>query len=296
MSVRLGSSLGAAPARAFAERLQSAPDQRLAQALVGLVGHLSEMVDEFRVSREEMRAILEFLTEVGETCSEHRQEWVLLADTLGLTSCVENSIARRPDGSTPNTMPGPFYRADAPVRANGASISLDGVGAPLTLEFRVTDLDSEPVSGARLEIWHANGAGLYENQDPDHQPEFNLRGIYTTDERGQVQIRTIRPAGYDVPSDGPVGRLMSSLGVSLKRPAHLHCRITAPGFDVLTTHVFDASDPAIAADPLFAVHPQLLIEFKRKQGAEWYAEYCFVLARQPRSAGKQHHFTKGGNS
>ncbi len=92
-----------------------------------------------------MRAVIAFLTEVGEACSDRRQEWVLLADTLGLSSTVEAVAVRRPAGATPNTLAGPFYRADAPTRADGESMSLDGRGEPLEMRLRVVDLDGEPV-------------------------------------------------------------------------------------------------------------------------------------------------------
>ncbi len=279
MEGRAASMLAERSAHAFAARVAAAPDHRLAAALSGLVDHLNLMVRDHDITREDLRAILSFLTDVGEACSEKRQEWVLLADTLGLTSVVEAHAARRPDGATPNTMPGPFYRADAPGRADGESISLDGKGVALTFAARVTDLDGEPVA-AQVEVWQANAEGLYENQDPDRQPEFNLRGRYRTDAAGLVTIRTIRPQGYAVPGDGPVGQLMTRLGINLRRPAHLHFRITAPGFQVLTTHVFDAADPDIARDPLFAVHPALLAEFRPDGAGGWQTDYRFVLARE----------------
>ncbi len=267
------------PDRAFRARTGRSPDARLAKVLSVIVDHLGRVVTETGATREDLRRLIGFLTEVGEYTSEQRQEWVLLADTLGLTSMVEAQSVRRPEGATPNTLIGPFYREGAPARADGESISIDGKGEALVFAATVTDLDGQPVAGAAVEVWQANAEGRYENQEPDRQPEFNLRGIYRSGADGAVTLRAVRPGRYGVPADGPVGRLLLALGLGLMRPAHLHFRISAPGFQRLTTHVFDRADPALDRDPLFAVHPALATDFSRGDDGTLRAAYRFVLAR-----------------
>ena len=264
-------------ALAFSARVGTAADPRLAAAMTQLVGAFADIIDSTDATRADLRTVIGFLTDVGGACSEQRQEWVLLADAFGLTSLVETRMARRPAGATPNTMPGPFYRAGAPRRPEGASISIDGQGEPLLFAGQVTDVAGVPVAGAEIEVWQANGDGLYENQEPDRQPEFNLRGIYRSGADGEVTIRTVRPAGYPIPADGPVGQLLARMGIGLRRPAHLHFRVTAPGFQRLTTHVFDQDDPSIDADPLFAVHPALTTRFVPQSDGGLRASYKFVL-------------------
>mgnify|MGYP002620993369 CR=1 FL=1 len=266
------------PATQLAARLASAPDARLAAITASLVQGLADLARSHDLGRDDLRGLIAFLTEVGETCSDQRQEWVLLADALGLSSMLEHHLSQRPEGATPETLAGPFYRPGAPRRKSGEAISLDNRGAPLLFEARVTGLDSVPVAGALLEVWQANGEGLYENQAPDLQPEFNLRGAYQTGDNGVVQIRTVRPRGYALPDDGPVGRLMARLALPKNRPAHLQFRITATGFQTLTTHVFDRADPAIGFDPLFAVRPGLLVDFLPDKTEGLRAEFTFVLA------------------
>ena len=100
--------------------------------------------------------------------------------------------------------------------ALGADISLDGAGVPLTVTGRVTDLDGLPIAGAAVETWQANAQGFYENQQPDLQPEFNLRGVFTTDKDGRFHYRTVKPAGYGVPDDGPVGQMLAPAGYPLQ--------------------------------------------------------------------------------
>lgn len=245
----------------FADRLAQLPASRLRDSLGPLVTALQELIRDLAVTPDEFGAVLEYLTEVGHYSDARRQEWVLLADALGLSALVEDLSNRRPAGATPNTVAGPFYRADAPDRAYGATTSLDGKGVPLSVRGTVTNLDKEPIGGALVEVWQANGQGKYENQEPDHQPENNLRGRFATDDQGRFAFTSVMPGGYALPSDGPVGRLMTALGLCLERPAHLHFRVTAAGYERLTTQIFDRADPAIGRDAVFAVRPELLADF-----------------------------------
>lgn len=256
------------PLGAFRARIARGPAAadpslaRLVAAMMAVADHLQALMDELRPDADDLRALVGFLTDVGYHTDPRRQEWVLLADALGLSAAVEDLNTPRPPGATPNTPAGPFYRADAPEVPLGGSLSLDGRGEAMAVTGRITGLDHAPVAGALVEVWHANAQGLYENQEPDLQPEFNLRGRLTADERGTFAFTTIRPAGYALPGDGPVAALLTRLGLSLDRPAHLHFRVSAPGFQTLTTQIFDRADPAIGRDAVFGVKPELLAEFR----------------------------------
>lgn len=268
------------PAEVVAARLQR-DDSRLGQFLAHLVRHLHEAVREARPTPADWRQAIHFLTEVGHASDDRRQEWILLSDLLGLTALVEEINSPRPRGATPNTPRGPFYRANAPAYAGGDSISLDGLGEPLAVTCRIVDLDGRPVP-AVLETWQANAEGHYENQQPDRQPDFNLRGTFAADDTGTVRYRTVKPAGYSVPDDGPVGKLLGSLGYPLRRPAHLQFIVRAPGFDTITTHVYDRRDPQVAEDAILGVRPELLGDFRETPVAgrrAWSLDFTFVMAR-----------------
>lgn len=258
---------------ALAGRMAQSGGTRLPTAFLTTVTRLHGLVTDLRPTPDELRAVIEFLTDVGHSADARRQEWVLLADVIGVSTLVEDLNTCRPDGATPNTLAGPFYRADVPEVAQGANLSRDGIGDALDLHGQIMALGGTPVPAAMVEVWHANALGRYENQDPDLQPEFNLRGRLRTDANGRFHLSTIKPRGYALPEDGPVGRLLNGLGLRLERPAHIHFRVTAPGFDPLTTHVFDRADPAIARDALFGVKPELLADFTAAR-----LDVTFVLA------------------
>jgi hydroxyquinol 1,2-dioxygenase len=244
------------------QRLATATPGRLRDAVGLIADHAFDIAARMRATPADLDAVVQFLTDVGYATDARRQEWVLLADVLGLSDGVLNG--QRPDvpGVTPSVLPGPFYRPDAPRLPLGADICRDGTGQPLEVRGRVTSLSGRALQGAEVEVWHANADGRYENQDPDNQPEHNLRGRFVTDAGGGFHFRTIRPRGYALPDDGPVGQLARRLGLSLDRPAHMHFAITAAGHHRLVTAIFDGTDPAIDRDALFAVKPGLVGQFR----------------------------------
>ena len=170
---------------------------------------------------------------------------------------------------------------------DGADLSRDGKGEPLAVTGLIADTAGDGIGGALIEVWQANAEGLYENQEPDRQPDLNLRGKFRADRAGGFSFRSVKPKGYGLPEDGPVGRLMNGLGFRLERPAHLHFRVTAPGYQTLTTHVFDADDPAIERDALFSVKPDLRARFVAagtEADRRWSLALRLVLARDGETA------------
>ncbi|SIQ17736.1 Protocatechuate 3,4-dioxygenase beta subunit [Rhizobium sp. RU33A] len=274
----------ATSAEAFTSRFGTT-DDATARLLSAVVCHVHDLVKEFRPTPEQWRRVLDFLTEVGHASDERRQEWVLFSDLVGASALVEEINSRRPAGATPNTIRGPFFRTDTPERALGSSISLDGIGEPLKVEGRVEDLDGLPIPAAEIITWQANAEGYYENQQPDLQPEFNLRGLFRADQDGRFHYRTVRPAGYGVPGDGPVGRLLAQAGYPLHRPAHLHFVLRAPGFETITTHIYDEGDPRLGEDALFGVRPELIRPFETdgRSGTKVSVKFVMIRARPGKS-------------
>jgi hydroxyquinol 1,2-dioxygenase len=230
-----------------------------AQRIAMLIEGVHALVVLARPSEAELQSALRFFNEVGLYSDAQRQEWVLLADTLGVSALVRQ-LNQTYQTCTPEALVGPFYRSDAPLLPRGASISMDGKGEPLHVSGTVTWPDGSPIANALVEVWHANNHGVYENQEPDVQPEFNLRGQFKSDRSGRFHFITIRPKGYFLPEDGPVGHLFKMFGQRLQRPAHLGFRVSAKTAQTVTTSFFDRSDPVVARDALFAVKPELLVD------------------------------------
>jgi catechol 1,2-dioxygenase len=158
--------------------------------------------------------------------------------------------------------------------------------------LRVVDRQGRPIAGAEVDIWHSSPVGLYENQDPD-QAEMNLRGKFTTDEDGRIWFRSVKPAGYPIPTDGVVGRLLAAQGRHPFRPAHIHALVFKEGYKTLTSQVYADDDPHLETDVQFGVTRALVGRFERhdepraEADAPWYClAYTFVMepgeARLPR--------------
>jgi protocatechuate 3,4-dioxygenase beta subunit len=261
-------------------RLERCDNARLAGIVGDMTDAITDIVNKHQISIEEFRAAVAFARDIGLATDDRRNEWVLLFDTMGISGAVEAANLIRPTGATPQTMLGPFHRSKAPAKANGDTISIDNVGTPLTFFTKVVDLEGQPIPDATVDVWQANSDGVYENQDPDSQPEFNLRGRFQTDARGQASFQTVRPAGYTLPEDGPVGHLMRLLGQSMTRPAHIHFRVEAKGFQTLVTQVLDRSDPHIETDPLFCASSELRADFGDRSSPDSHnIRFTFKLAR-----------------
>lgn len=254
-------------------------DPRLREVMACLVRHLHAFAKEIALRPEEWEYAIDFLTRTGQACTGERQEFILLSDTLGLSMLVDAINNRRPAGATENTVLGPFHVAGAPERAMGSTISLDGKGESCLFEGRVLDLEGNPVEGARIDVWSDNAEGFYDVQQPDVQPGWNNRGIFTTGADGRYRFIGIKPVSYPIPDDGPVGRMLTALGRHPYRPAHMHFLVTAPGYQKVVTHTFVGDDPYLGSDTVFGVKETLVAPFERVDDGTtvWRSAFDFVL-------------------
>lgn len=276
-------------------RFAEAKDARLREVMEVVVRKLHEAVKEIEPTQDEWMAAIRFLTETGQMCTDWRQEFILLSDTLGVSMLVDAINSRRPSGASENTVLGPFHLEGAPDYQMGANICLDQKGEDIVVRGRILDTEGNPVEGARIDVWQANDEGFYDVQQKGYQPDFNLRGVFTTGADGTYWFRAVKPKFYPIPHDGPAGKLLHDLGRHPYRPAHLHYIVTAPGYDPLTTHIFDPDDPYINSDAVFGVKESLLAEFNWIEDADrakavgfdgpfWDVEFDFVLAREVKAA------------
>lgn len=244
------------------ERMSATADPRLREIMSVIVRHLHDAIREAAITPDEWMQGITFLTETGHTCTDWRQEFILLSDTLGVSMLVDAINHHRPESATDNTVLGPFYVPQSPHYANGADIALDGKGVPVLVEGRVTDAEGNPIAGATIEVWQANEDGFYDVQQKGIQPEWNLRGQFTSEVNGAFWFRSVKPRHYAIPHDGPVGRMLEALGRGPIRPAHMHFIVQAPGFDTVTTHIFTPDCPYLSHDPVFGVKESLIADFQ----------------------------------
>lgn len=272
------------------DRMGPKTDPRLREIMSVVVRHLHDAVREANITSEEWMAAIRFLTDTGHMCTEWRQEFILLSDVLGVSMLVDALNHQRPEGSTENTVLGPFHVSDAPRYAHGDNICLDGKGEPLVVRGRVVDTEGRPVAGATLDVWQANEDGFYDVQQKGVQPDFNLRGIFESDANGNYWFRSCKPRWYPIPDDGPVGKMLGALDRHPNRAAHLHFIVSAPGYDRVITHIFTPDCPYLPEDAVFGVKHSLIADFRKvddpAQAAElgfdgpyWSVEWNFVLAR-----------------
>ena len=246
---------------AVLSELERIEDPRLKEVLTAAVRHLHELAREVRLTESEMRQACALIAKSGQLTNASHNEVVLLAGTLGLSSLVCLLNNGRNQGETTANLLGPFWRAHSPVTENGGSIVRSPtIGTPLFVTARVKDNEDNQVVGAEIDVWNTSAEGLYENQDPA-QAEMNLRGQFRTDETGQIRFRTVKPAAYPVPVNGPVGDLIKVQGRANMRPAHMHFLIHKPGFKTHISQVYVNDDPYLETDAQFGVTRALIGDF-----------------------------------
>ncbi len=260
--------------------LAQTPEPRLHQLMTSLVQHLHAFARDTRLTEEEWKFGIDFLTAVGHQCSPTRQEFILLSDVLGLSMLTVAMNQDKPAGCTESTVFGPFHVEGAPRFELGADVANGAAGEPCLVRGRVRSLDGQPLAGAQLEVWQADAQGKYDVQyeDLDHA---QARGILLADAQGCFEFRTIVAEPYPIPTDGPVGELLRATHRHPWRPAHLHFRVAAAGHETLVTHVFREGDPYLDSDAVFGVRQSLVADWVRHPDGSFTLDYEFVLNRSP---------------
>ena len=247
---------------AVLEQMANTQDPRLKEVMFALVRHLHAFAREVDLKPEEWLAGLAFLTAVGQKCTPHRQEFILLSDTLGLSTVV-NALhdKRMAEAATKSSILGPYYRENAPSFKLGESIAVKTHGQPIVIYGRVTDKKGEGIPNASVEIWQTNEEGDYDLQ-LQAADEMDMRGWFHADSDGRFYLRSVRPHAYRIPMDGPVGKLLTAQGRHGYRPAHIHFLIGAPGYREVVTAAYLGSDKYLETDTVFGVMPSLITETK----------------------------------
>ena len=242
-------------------KIASTTEPRLAAVMSVIIQHLHAAVKEIEPRQDEWLEAIKFLTETGHKSDDWRQEYILLSDILGVSMLVDSINNRKPSGASESTVLGPFHIPDVPELPMGSNICLDGKGHPMLIKGRILNTNGDPIKGTKIDVWQTNDDGFYDVQQKGIQPDFNLRGVFRTGADGAYTFWGAKPRFYPIPDDGPVGKLLGSLGRHPYRPAHLHYILEADGYEKLVTHIFDPDDKYIHSDAVFGVKESLLAKF-----------------------------------
>ena len=262
-------------------------DPRLREIVASLVKHLHAFAREVHLTEEEFQAAMQTIARLGQMTTDTHNEVVLMAGSLGFSSliCLLNNGNKGQTETTANLL-GPFWRMNSPRTESGASIVRSPTPGPaIFVNCWVKDQKGNPVAGAEVDVWHSSPEGFYEQQDPN-QADMNLRGQFTTDKDGRFWFRSVKPAGYPIPIDGPTGDLLRAGKRHNYRPAHLHFLIFRQGFKTLISQIYSPDDDRLETDCQFGVTRALIGDYIRHDGnapapdvsGEWYSlDQVFVM-------------------
>jgi catechol 1,2-dioxygenase len=268
--------------------MAQAPSDRLREVAAAFVRHIHAFAREVKLTEAEYDIGIDFLNRIGQATNDRHNEGILFADAVGFSTLVcllNNGNAGATE--TAAALLGPFWRLNSPRTANGGSIVRSPTPGPqLFASCTILDTSGKPIEGVEVDVWHSSPVGLYENQD-DSQADMNLRGKFTTDAQGHFGFRSVKPAGYPVPTDVPVGDLLRAQRRHPYRPAHLHFLAFKPGFKTLITQVFVDDDEYLGSDVVFGVTRALIGNYRRHDAGTppapdvkppWYTlDYRFVM-------------------
>jgi len=268
---------GANATRAFQDRAKAGTgvdSERVSTVAGAALAAIHDVIREHHVTYAEYDALKAWMIQVGED-----GEWPLFLDVF-VEHVVEQVVNENRHGSK-GSIEGPFYVPGAPKARSSMTLPMrdDEAGTPLTFSGEVRDADGNPIPGALVELWHADDAGFYSQFAPG-LPDWNLRGQLVADEVGRVSFQTVQPAPYQIPHDGSCGALIRAAGWHAWRPAHLHLKVSADGFQLVTTQLYFDGGDYLDSDIASAVKPELVIAPTPKaDGSGSEVTYDFVLDR-----------------
>jgi catechol 1,2-dioxygenase len=273
---------------AVLEAIARSPDPRFREIMSALVRHLHDFAREVKLTEREFEQAVGYVVALGQHTTDSHNEAVLMSGSLGFSTliCLLNNGNNGQTETAANLL-GPFWRMHSPRTENGGSIVRSPTpGPPLFVTARVRDSAGRPIGGAEVDVWHSSPEGFYEQQDPT-QADMNLRGKFTTDQDGAFGFRSVKPAGYPIPIDGPVGDFVRATRRHHYRPAHLHFLVYKPGFKTLISQVYVNDDERLDSDVQFGVTRALIGNYVRHENGPapasdveppWYSlDYTFPM-------------------
>jgi protocatechuate 3,4-dioxygenase beta subunit len=141
---------------------------------------------------------------------------------LGLGAFRGAGTARAASGVscilTPEMTEGPYYLAGEKLRRN---ITEGRPGTRLDLRLQVVNATTcAPISGAVVDIWHADAGGVYSGFGSGASSRTFMRGVQKTDRNGVAVFQTVYPGWY------------------MGRTVHIHVKVHVGGNVIHTGQLF----------------------------------------------------------
>ncbi len=261
-------------------------DARLRKIMDAAVRHLHAFAREVNLTPAEWLTGIGFMTEIGKACTPSRQETILLSDVLGVSAMVNALHSKTAmEKATDASLLGPFYRETAPQLQLGDSIAAKPGAPELVFYGQVRDSAGNGIPHAMVQVWQTDENGFYDMQ-LHGQEQMDHRAVFTADAGGNFHFRTVRPLGYFIPMDGPVGRLIRAQNRHGCRPAHIHVLIGASGYRELVTSLYLGDDQYIETDTVFGVSSSLIVSPVPDSGSPFpsldaiHYDFSLSLARE----------------
>ena len=162
---------------------------------------------------------------------------------------------------------GPFYLPETPFREEIAPPAVKGERLVVTGRILSNDCIT-PLEGVIIELWHTDTEGSYKGKAEADR----FRGRIRSDRDGSYRFSTIVPGRY-------------RLGKNY-RPAHIHFRISHPGYETLVTQLYFLGDPYLAPnDPCDrdcrSGDPKRIMALQNKEGRY---KGLFMIIMEPSQA------------
>ncbi|WP_156229470.1 catechol 1,2-dioxygenase [Corynebacterium comes] len=260
------------------ETVKSDTSKERANAIyTDLLAAIAEVAHKHQVTYDEYRVVKNWMIQVGEY-----GEWPLWLDVFVEHEIEKINYDRHNYTGTKGSIEGPYYVENAPELPWNGEMPMreqDKAATPLIFKGQVTDVDGNGIGGSTIELWHADEDGFYSQFAPGI-PEWNLRGTIVTNENGEYEIKTLQPAPYQIPSDGPTGWFIDSYGGHPWRPAHLHLKVKNPGYREITTQLYFKGGDWTENDVATAVKPELLLDPQTDAEGNNVVTYGFALDKE----------------
>jgi protocatechuate 3,4-dioxygenase beta subunit len=141
-------------------------------------------------------------------------------------------------GLTAATTEGPYYVTGTRALEDGDLNYADLPGEPIRISGHVYagEEGSQPVAGARIEIWQTDADGAYHPEGSGDAADYGdgevaLRGYVVTDESGAYTFSSVYPGYYE------------------GRTRHIHVRVSGPGVSTLATQIIVPPRPGDGTTP-----------------------------------------------